>query len=73
MTEQDIKAGDVIKASGILWDTDDGNGGQAIVALPDPVTLTVPDGWQTGDSVADLLSDEHGFCVDGIQTLERVV
>jgi hypothetical protein len=70
--ENEIKAGDVIKASGILWDTDDGNGGTAIVALPDEVTITIPDGWSEGDSVADLISDEHGFCIDGIRTLERV-
>lgn len=70
--ENDIRAGDTIKASGIMWDTDDGNGGTAIVALPDTLTITVPESWQPGDSICDLLSDEQGFCIDGILTLERV-
>ena len=68
MTEDDIKGGDVILAKGIRWDTDGDSGAQA--SLPSEARVEIPEDWETGsDSVADLLSDEHGFCVHGIDEL----
>lgn len=70
MTEEDIKPGDTIRASGIDWDTDGADAAE--LELPDEVTIRIPTDWEDHETVADKLSDEYGFCINGIKTLERV-
>jgi hypothetical protein len=68
LTEDDIKGGDVIIAKGIRWDTDGDR--DTAASLPNEARVEIPEDWDAGsDSVADLLSDEHGFCIEGIDEL----
>ena len=69
VAEDELSGGDRISATGIDWDADGDE--DALADLPDEVTLTLPADWEPGDSIADLLSDRHGFCVNGIGALWR--
>lgn len=70
--EDTLQAGDTVRLSNIDWDTTSDDGNDANDAnLPDNVTLSLPANWATGDSLADLLSDEYGFCVNSIGSIDR--
>ena len=68
MTEDQIKPGDTIMAKGIDWDTD----GEVVDNLPVEATVQIPAEWSEDDIVADLLSDQYGWCINSIQAIERV-
>jgi len=68
--EDTLRAGDAVRLADIDWDTSGGEGDEP--DLPETVELTLPADWEPGDSLADLLSDRHGFCINGIGTVERL-
>ena len=65
--EKDLKPGNQVMAVAIDWDTDGED-----VDLPENVSITIPEGFDEGDSVADLLSDEYGYCIFSFSHLERL-
>ena len=69
VSEEDIVAGDRIVAEDIYWDTDGAD--PKDLDLPTDKEITIPSDWEKGDIVADILSDEHGYCITGIGTLRR--
>lgn len=71
--EDSLQAGDRVRLSDIDWDTSGGDDdGADEPDLPETVEMTLPAGWTEDDSLADLLSDSHGFCVSGIGRVERL-
>ena len=68
--EDDLKAGDRIRLEGIDWDTDGDD--PADLELPTETEITVPDDWEQGETIADVLSDRYGFCIHGISTIRRL-
>lgn len=55
-----------VKCTEIQWDTDEDR--EILETLPKDVTLTIEDyceGDDLDDIIADMLSDEYGFCLFG--------
>lgn len=65
--EEDLKPGNQVKVVGINWDTDGEDAG-----LSENITITIPNGFEEGDSIVDVLSDEYGFCIFSYSHLESL-
>lgn len=60
--------GQRVEFTDILWDnedSDDDEEGEGTADLPENVVMTLPADWTVDDDLADLLSDEYGYCVLG--------
>lgn len=71
INEEEINAGDTINAVGISWDISGDDDEGEMPELPENAEIKIPFDWEFGDSVADLLSDQYGFCINSIESLER--
>lgn len=71
VTEDQINAGDTINAMGISWDVSGNDDDGEMPDLPENTKVEIPADWEPGDSIADLLSDQYGFCINSIESLER--
>tara|TARA_B100000678_G_C18024373_1_gene428048 strand:- start:67 stop:303 length:237 start_codon:yes stop_codon:yes gene_type:complete len=65
LTENDIRAGETVLVKDIDWDIDWDESPED-VGLSSNMIITLPDNWQPGDSIADALSDKHGFCIHSV-------
>lgn len=54
-----------VKCFNILWDTDGES--QDKLGLPDTVTIDMDEGADVAEEGADVLSDQHGFCVHSFE------
>jgi len=70
ITEDQLRSGDYIRVEGIDWDTDGDD--PLSLELPLDTQITIPHDWCEGESVADLLSDQYGYCIHGISTITRL-
>ncbi|NCQ64811.1 MAG: hypothetical protein GW757_12930 [Alphaproteobacteria bacterium] len=69
--EDQINPSDKINAIGISWDISNDDDDGETPDLPENVEVEIPSNWELGDSVADLLSNQYGFCIHSIKALER--
>jgi len=53
----------IVRLFDIRWDTDGED--RSELGLPPEIIVIVDDDWTPEEDAADLLSDMHGFCVDG--------